>query len=183
LQERTREREPLDWAQTETNLGLALVAIGERESGTARLERAIAAERAALEELTRERNPLGWAETEYDLGRALAALGERENRTDWLEEAIAAYRAALEEQTRERVPPEWARTQFYMGVAIAGISARAHNSDQLKESLTCIEQAKPVFEAAGMVQRLDEANRMIGRLREELATGYPNTNGPSKPPG
>ena len=35
--------------------------LGERESGTARLEEAVAAYRAALEEQTRERVPLDWA--------------------------------------------------------------------------------------------------------------------------
>ena len=49
---------PLDWAMTQKNLGNALQALGERESGTARLEEAVAAYRAALEEHTRARVPL-----------------------------------------------------------------------------------------------------------------------------
>ncbi|HXA70385.1 MAG TPA: hypothetical protein VNW24_08055 [Stellaceae bacterium] len=40
-------------ATTEANLGGALLRLGERESGTARLEEAVAAYRAALEEWTR----------------------------------------------------------------------------------------------------------------------------------
>ena len=54
----TRERVPLDWAKTQNNLGTALWTLGARESGTARLEEAVAAYRAALEERTRERVPL-----------------------------------------------------------------------------------------------------------------------------
>jgi tetratricopeptide (TPR) repeat protein len=73
----------------------------ERESGTARLEEAVAAYRAALEEMTRERVPLDWAMTQNNLGNALSTLGERESGTARLEEAVAAYRAALEEWTRE----------------------------------------------------------------------------------
>ena len=38
------------WATTQNNLGIALWTLGERESGTARLEEAVAAYRAALEE-------------------------------------------------------------------------------------------------------------------------------------
>ena len=53
LEERTRERVPLDWAATQINLGLALQTLGERESGTVRLEAAVAVYRAALEEWTR----------------------------------------------------------------------------------------------------------------------------------
>ena len=43
---------------TQMNLGVALFRLGERESGTAQLEEAVAAFRAALEEQTRERVPL-----------------------------------------------------------------------------------------------------------------------------
>ncbi len=81
--------------------------LGERESGTARLEEAVAAYRAALTGNTRERAPLDWAMTQNNLGNALLSLGERESGTAQLEEAVAAYRAALTERTRERVPLDW----------------------------------------------------------------------------
>ena len=55
--------------------------LGERESGTAQLEEAVAAYREALKEWTRERVPLEWATTQNNLGTALATLGERESGT------------------------------------------------------------------------------------------------------
>ena len=82
---------------TQMNLGNALARLGERENGTARLEAAVAAYRAALEERTRERVPLDWAMTQMNLGNALVRLGERESGTARLQAAVAAYRAALEE--------------------------------------------------------------------------------------
>ena len=87
---------------------IALIRLGERESGTARLDEAVAAYRAALEEETRERVPLDWAGTQNNLGIALAMLGEREGGTAKLEEAVRSFRAALEEYTRERDPLQWA---------------------------------------------------------------------------
>ena len=48
LLEWTRERVPLDWAGTQNNLGTALKALGERESGTEKLEEAVAVFRARL---------------------------------------------------------------------------------------------------------------------------------------
>ena len=53
---------------------------GERESGTARLEEAVAAYREALQEWTRERVPLDWAMTQNNLGNALATLGRARER-------------------------------------------------------------------------------------------------------
>ena len=94
LEERTRERVPLDWAMAQNNLGNALARLGGRDGGTARLEEAVAAYRAALEEYTRERVPLQWAMTQNNLGSALLTLGERESGTVRLAEAVAAYRAA-----------------------------------------------------------------------------------------
>ena len=52
----TRDRVPLDWAATQNNLGTALQTLGERESGTERLDEAVAAVREALKELMLARN-------------------------------------------------------------------------------------------------------------------------------
>jgi tetratricopeptide (TPR) repeat protein len=75
LKEYTRERVPLQWAMTQNNLGNALTRLGERESGTARLEQAVEAYHAALE-------VLGPAAASYyvaqrNLARAEALLAER----------------------------------------------------------------------------------------------------------
>ena len=100
------------------NLGNALERLGERESGTARLEQAVTAYRAALGIRTRETVPLDWAMTQMNLGKALERLGERESGTARLEEAVSAYRAALTERTRERAPLDWAITQMNLGAAL-----------------------------------------------------------------
>ena len=78
-----------------TNLGLALWKLGEREGGTARLEEAVVAHRAALEEFTPERVPQDWATAQTNLAMALMALGKRESGTARLEESVAAYDLAI----------------------------------------------------------------------------------------
>ena len=94
-----RARAPLEWATTQNNLGNAIFRLSERESGTVRLEEAVAAFREALQERTRARAPLDWAMTQNNLATALETLGERESGTARLEEAISAYRKALKEKT------------------------------------------------------------------------------------
>jgi tetratricopeptide (TPR) repeat protein len=89
-----------------TLLGNALQALGGRESGTARLEEAVAALRGALQERTRERAPLDWAATQNNLGITLAGLGERESGTARLEEAVIAWEACLTVVT-SAWPAEW----------------------------------------------------------------------------
>ena len=115
-------------------LGNALTSLGARESGTARLEEAVAAFREALQEYTRARVPLEWAVTQNNLGLALFRLGERESGTARLEEAVAAYREALQEYTRARVPLEWAVTQMNLGTALATLGERESGTARLEEA-------------------------------------------------
>ncbi len=124
-----------------TWLGNALGSLGEREGGTARLEEAVAAYRAALEENTRARVPLDWAATQMNLGNALQTLGERESGTARLEEAVAAYRAALEENTRARVPLQWTRTQMNLGLALMRLGERESGTARLEEAVAAYRAA------------------------------------------
>jgi tetratricopeptide (TPR) repeat protein len=141
LEERTRERVPMDWAVTQNNLGSALATLGEREAGVARLEQAVHAYRAALEEWTRERVPLDWAMTQNNLGAALWNIGAREAGTARLKEAVAAFRASLEERTRERAPLGWAATQNNLGNALTILGEREAGTAGLKEAVAAFRAA------------------------------------------
>jgi tetratricopeptide (TPR) repeat protein len=136
-----REREPLQWAMTQNGLGNALSSLGERQTGTAKLEEAVTAYREALKEWTRKRAPLEWAGTQNNLGNALQALGGRESGTAKLEEAVVAYREALKEQTRERVPLDWAQTQNGLGNALQALGGRESGTAKLEEAVVAYREA------------------------------------------
>lgn len=68
---------PLLWAQTQRHLGIALGVLGERESGTGRLEEAVTAFRAALDVQAREQARDEWSVTQVNLGNTLLTLGQR----------------------------------------------------------------------------------------------------------
>lgn len=135
LNEQACEQFPLQWATTLNDLATALWRLGERETGTERLEEAITAYRAALQERTRERVPLEWATTQNSLGNVLRILGERESSTERLEEAIIAYRAALEERTRESVPLDWATTQYNLGTVFSILGERESGTERLDAAI------------------------------------------------
>ncbi len=115
LEERTRDRVPLNWATTQNNLGNALQALGTREDGTERLDDAQNAFDEALKERTRERVPLNWAMTQGNIGllqthyaartgevaRAEAAVGA-------LTQALAVFRAAGAEAYIAQATPQLA---------------------------------------------------------------------------
>ena len=89
-------RVPLDWARTQNNQGTALQVFGERESGTAKLEEAVAAYREALKEWTRERVPLDWAMSFGNEGGALMLLAERRGDATMAETAFSQINAAFQ---------------------------------------------------------------------------------------
>ena len=117
------------------DLGTALATLGERETGTARLEAAVEAYTAALKEWTRDRVPLQWATTQNNLGTALRTLGERESGTARLEAAVEAYTAALKEYTRDRVPLQWATTQNNLGAALQTLGERETGTARLEAAV------------------------------------------------
>jgi hypothetical protein len=77
------------------NLGNALLRLGERESGTARIEEAVAAYRESLQERTRERVPLQWATSTGNLGVALMQLAERRGDAEMAKLAVQQVAAAF----------------------------------------------------------------------------------------
>lgn len=102
-----RTDNPLDWAMTQSNLGLALQALGAREPGTARLEEAVTAYRAALQERTRDRVPLDWAATTAALAQASTHLAARTGQPEMARQALAeATEAASSLRQHGHVP--WA---------------------------------------------------------------------------
>jgi tetratricopeptide (TPR) repeat protein len=147
----------------QNRLGNALWKLGERESGTIRLEEAVAACHAALAVMTRDRVPLDWAKTQNNLGLALCQLGQRESGTARLEEAIAAYRAALEKSTRERVPLTWAMTQMNIGNALCRLGERESGTARLEEVISTYDGALEVLEAShsDYYENICRSNRAI----------------------
>ena len=70
---------PLQWAETQDNLGNALGMLGEREAGTVHLEDAVATYQAALEAFREARAVFYINATEANFARAEALLAKRRN--------------------------------------------------------------------------------------------------------
>src|ERR1700730_6397152 len=85
----------VDEHAVQRQLCLALRVNGERESGTARLEEAVAAYRDALQERTRERVPLEWAMSTGNQGVALMLLAERRRDAEMAKLAVQQIEAAF----------------------------------------------------------------------------------------
>ena len=117
-----REANAPEWAETQFNLGNALLLRGVRvDDGSDSLTAAIEAYRSALEVCTREAEPENWVETQISLSGALVALGTRLGRDAGaarLAEAVRVCRDAEMVATREADADRWARVQSNLAVAL-----------------------------------------------------------------
>jgi tetratricopeptide (TPR) repeat protein len=147
------------------NLGTALVRLGERESGTAKLEEAVSAYRDALQENTRERVPLDWPMTQMNLGNALGTLGERESGTARLEEAVEAYREAMKVNTREHLPLEWAASTGNQGEAFMLLAERTRGVGRAETAVRQIEEASETMRARGHAAAADYFEAQLPKAR------------------
>jgi len=120
-----RKLAPLDWAMTQNNLGKALEALDESEtgtgSGTGLLYQAVAAYQAALEERCRDLAPSSWATTNANLGNALVEIAERENNNAMLEDAASAYRDALKARPAEDSPFDTAKININLAYTLGAL--------------------------------------------------------------
>jgi hypothetical protein len=163
---------PFDWAGTQESLGIALMRLGVRESGTVRLEEAVVAYRAALTERTRERVPLYWAGTQNNLGIALWCLGVRESGTARLEEAVVAYRAALTERTRERMPLQWAIAEEGLAFVLRSFATRADGAARiayLKDALKAVDGALDAYREGNAAYYVEGAEQLRAMILAEQA--------------
>lgn len=129
-----RQQAPLQWAETQNNLGNILVALGSREPGTAHFEEAAAAFRAALEEWKRERVPQDWARAQSNLGTTLSELGMRNADPARLEQAVTALRSVLEVKGLEQPPLWWASLHNNLGNDLLQLGTRKRDAAMLCEA-------------------------------------------------
>jgi tetratricopeptide (TPR) repeat protein len=141
LQERTRERVPMDWAVTQSNLGNVLSALGQQQGDAGLLQQSVDAYRSALQERARERVPMSWAETQNNLGNVLRALGQQQGDAGLLQQSVDAYRSALQERTRERVPMSWAAIQSNLGNVLSVLGQQQGDAGLLQQSVDAYRSA------------------------------------------
>jgi tetratricopeptide (TPR) repeat protein/pimeloyl-ACP methyl ester carboxylesterase len=134
------EKEPLDWAMTQNNLGAALVLLGERNRNFDLLNMAADAFRGALDKYDRSETPLAWAATRNNLGDALAAAGAHNQNSTFLQEAETAFREAFEVYKFNNKPLDLAMTQNNLGTVLMQLGERELSPKRLEDAVDIYNQ-------------------------------------------
>jgi tetratricopeptide (TPR) repeat protein len=140
LKEFSRERESLEWAAVQDDLGGVLRALGEREHDISALHQAISAFNEALSERTLERAPMLWVGSQGNLGTTLASLGASKQPAR-LEEAVAVIQAALAECPRPHAPLDWAKLQHDLGRVLLRLSSQSKDMAHLEQAISAFRAA------------------------------------------
>ena len=125
LDERTRERVPLEWAKTQNALGGALAELGMRKTGTDHFNEAMIAFDAALTERTLERTPVDWASTMNNRAITILNLGLRDELgIHQIRDSIKVLQEALSGVSSKTEPILWGTIQLNLGVAFFLLAQR-----------------------------------------------------------
>jgi tetratricopeptide (TPR) repeat protein len=172
IQHTDRKSAPLDWASSQSNLGMVLQTLGVLKRDPDTLKQAVVALNAALEETTRDRSPLEWAAVQQELGVTLADLAQIDHGPDTvanLTAAVAAFSAAVEVQTRALVPRDWSKGQSGLGLALAARGIATKSTGDLRQALTALLAAREEQPSDKVPHDWAMTTRNIALIQKRLA--------------
>jgi hypothetical protein len=130
LRVRTQSQYPVDWAESQTGLGLTIL-FSQPNNWDENSFRAISCFNAALNILTVDQFPQRWARLQFCLGTAFMIRSQSFAGLPDLQNAIASYELALQVRTELYFPHEWAETQYRLAMCYSRLPL--FYSDELKQ--------------------------------------------------
>lgn len=107
-----------DLAITNNNRATIFETIGERETGTESLDKAVDLYRQSETFFKTINDEKNLAAAQNNLGNILGTIGSRRGDNAILEQSIAEHRAALARRARDASPYDWASSQNNLGLAL-----------------------------------------------------------------
>lgn len=167
---------PRDWAATQSDLGKAVVVSGARFGDHPKIDRGIAAIRAAQEIRTFERSPDEWVGSQIDLAEALIAGGRISATNTMLEEAIQICRTVVDKKSDAGIEDAQFLAKSVMGNALQQLGQRENDAGMIlgatnvtEDALSAIKRDKRPFEWAQGMNYLANSNREMGRMQKDAS--------------
>ena len=144
----TRERDPLEWAMAQQNLGFAQSDLSDRNRQVAPVRSAIDAYKNALAVYQLRSDGLDTARVQYELGGAFEKLGAHEVSAEILRQSVDSYRAALKGFDVRNYAGNWADTQRMLGRALSALADidGPNSTNDLRDAIAGAQQAVKVYD-------------------------------------
>jgi len=194
----TRERDPLEWAMAQQNLGSALSDVSRFNLRVAPLQAAVTPYQNALAVYQSRGDRLDSANLQFVLGAAFEKIAEHEAGVESIHRAVDYYRAAAKGIDFRYYPVSWAEAQRGLGNAPSTLRDRDGSKSELGEAIAADREALKVYDQrswpiywaatqdqlAQSLQQLgtltsnrDDLNQSIALSRQVL-DGYPRDRHP-----
>jgi tetratricopeptide (TPR) repeat protein len=137
----TRERDPLEWAMVQQNLGFAMSDLAEHELQVAPLHAAVASYKDALAVYQARSDRLDQARVQFELGAALEKIGQSEAGVESLRQAADYYRAAMKGFDVRNYWRDWAETQRNLGNTVRLLADRDGSAKEYEDAIAADREA------------------------------------------
>mgnify|MGYP001810661995 FL=1 len=162
----TRATLPLEWAATQTRLGVTLHRLDLITGDSELLREALGCLQAALQVHSRTEAPGRWADIMNSIAQVLEVYGDQMKNPDVLQRAVDACNLVLEVRTRDRTPLAWAATLNTLGSALFLLDRHGGGTTHLIEAERVFEDAAEVFRAHGAKGPAQVAARNLAHVRK-----------------
>ncbi len=194
----TRDRDPLEWAMAQMNLGTALRGQADQNVEVAPLQAAATAFKEALAVYQAQSDRLDSAQAQVDLGGTFEQMAAHEAGADNLRQAVDYYRAAVNGFDVRYYAISSAEAQTRLGAALSALADREGNPKDYQDAIAAFREALKVYhkqteplrwastqaQLAESLQLLGQARSNVDDLKESVAIsrqlldGYPRDHDP-----
>src|SRR5215213_46833 len=165
---RPRDRVPLKWASTQSNLGIFLSLLGHFRDNPTKLEESAAIFRLLLEFHSREGRSPDWAFAQLNLGDTLDRLGLSRSDPSMLKEAIAAYQAALEVFSSRRMASRAAVATGNKGRSLRNLAEECADAGLAQNAVETLDAAVRMSRESRMADFAESFDKALTGAREVL---------------
>ncbi|MFZ0679777.1 hypothetical protein [Candidatus Binatus sp.] len=142
----TRERDPLEWAMAQRNLGSALIDLSELNMQEAPVQAAATAYQNALAVYQSRSDRLDSANVQLELGGAFKEIGGHEAGADSLRRSADYYRAAAKGLDVRHYPVSWAEAQRNLAETLDWVAQRDASAKEYEEAIAAGREALKVYQ-------------------------------------
>lgn len=157
---------PLEWANVQNRLGVALYRLDLLTGDTELLREALGALQAALQIHTRAEAPARWAEIMHNIAQVLEVYGDQLKSPEVLKRAIETCHIVLDARPRERQPLGWAAASNTLGSALFLMDKHGGGINHLEEAVLVLEEALAIFKAYNAKGPAQVAARNLAHVKK-----------------
>jgi tetratricopeptide (TPR) repeat protein len=169
LDDWTHDRDPLEWAMAQRNLGRTLCDKANLNMDTTLLRPAVAAFQNAMLVYQSRSDRIDVAEIQSQLGILFEVIGRYEPGRENLRKAVEYYRAALNGIDPRKFPNIWGETQIQLGNALRVLSFWDNGTKDIEDAIAANREALKVYPKQDSPMHWAQAQGQIAESLSQLA--------------